>query len=345
MLATFSWMRLTAAALVAGLTLVWTCANSMAQDEKKITVLSSPAGSGPYQAWAVVQTRAPDNHPWLRPIAVETPGFTYNVTYLAKNPDLWKTTVIGSGSVLEWAAKSGIAPFYKEKLLPVEDFRFIGVMAVSGILFVTTNPNIKTLDDFPGKRIATGLLTQNEWGMYPRMMLDGLGLTSKLKAINPLGTDPNVEALLDNRSDVATVVAFSSEDQRTTITPSPFKLLEASKRDWHYISVPAKVIEDYNAKTGAQFLVRRYPPNTLPNQPEEVTTYGNYLVMSAHKSMPDDLAYEFTKLWLKMSPVVAKYNAMGRIWTDQSISAAARLAPDAIHPGALRAYKELGLVN
>jgi len=177
------------------------------------------------------------------------------------------------------------------------------------------------------------------------MMLDGLGLTSKLKAINPLGTDPNVEALLDNRSDVATVVAFSSEDQRTTITPSPFKLLEASKRDWHYISVPAKVIEDYNAKTGAQFLVRRYPPNTLPNQPEEVTTYGNYLVMSAHKSMPDDLAYEFTKLWLKMSPVVAKYNAMGRIWTDQSISAAARLAPDAIHPGALRAYKELGLVN
>lgn len=345
MIGSFSRTKLTATAIAAGVALLCNPATSTAQEEKKITVLASPAGSGPYQAWAVVQTRSPDNHPWLRPIAVETPGFTYNVTYLAKNPDLWKTTVIGSGSVLEWAAKSGIAPFYKEKLLPVEDFRIIGVMGVSGILFVTTDPNIKSIADFPGKRIATGLLTQNEWGMYPRMMLDGLGLVSKLKAINPLGTDPNVEALLDGRSDIATVVAFASEDQKITITPSPFKLLEASKRDWHYISIPPKAIEDYNAKTGAQFHVRRYPPNTLPNQPEEVTTYGNYLVVSAHKSMPDDLAYEFTKLWIKMGPIVANYNAMGKIWTDQSISAAARLTPDAIHPGAMRAYKELGLIK
>lgn len=333
------------AAVATGVAVLCTPTISTAQEEKKITILTSPAGSGPYQAWAVVQTRAPDNHSWLRPIAVETPGFTYNVTYLAKNPDLWKSTFIGSGTVLEWAAKTGLAPFYKEKLLPVDDFRIIGVMGTSGIFFVSTNSNIKTIDDFPGKRISTGLLTQNEWGMYPRMMLDGLGLTKKLKAINPLGTDPNVEALLDGRSDIATVVSFASADQKATITPSPFKLLEASKRDWHYISVSPKAIEDYNAKTGSQFHVMRYPPNTLPNQPEEVTTYGNYLIISAHKSLPDDLAYEFTKLWVKMGPIVANYNAMGKIWTDTSISIAAKQMPDAMHPGAMRAYKELGLLK
>lgn len=316
-----------------------------AQQERKISILVSPAGSGPYAAYSVMQTRAKENHPWLRPIAVETPGFNYNVKYFAENPKLWKDTVIGSGSVLEWAAETGLKPFYPEPLKAAKDYRIIGVMAVTGQIFVSTDPKIKKIEDFAGKRVSTGLLTQNEWGMYPRMMLDGLGLTKKLKALNHLGTDPNVEALLDGRSDVATLVAFSSDGFKATITPSPFKLLEASKRDWHYVSVPPKQIEDYNKKTGASFHVRKYPPKTLPNQPQEVTTFGNYLLLSAHKDLPDDLAYEFTKLWIKMGPVIAQYNAMGKIWTGESISAAARLTPDKVHPGAMRAYKELGLVK
>ena len=210
--------------LVAGATILGSvfAGPAAAAEERKVSILVSPAGSGPYAAFSVMQTRANENHPWLRPIAVETPGFNYNVTYLAKNPKLWKDSVIGSGSVLEWAAKVGHKPFYQEPLKVIGDFRIIGVMAVTGILWVTTDKNITKVDDLAGKRIATGLLTQNEWGMYPRMMLDGLGLTKKLKALNPLGTSPNVEALLDGRADVATLVGFSSDGVKTTITPGPF---------------------------------------------------------------------------------------------------------------------------
>ena len=327
-----------------GLTMPLTLAPAHAQ-EQKISILTSPAGSGPYNAWAVLQTRAAENHPTLRPIAVETPGFNYNVKYLAQNPDLWTNSVIGSGSVLEWAANTGLKPYYPEPLAAAKDFRLIGVMGLTGITFVTTNPNIKVFEDFAGKRVAAGLITQNEWGMYPRMILEGTGMLEKLKSFNLLGTDPNVEALLDGRADVATIVMFSSDGFKTTIQPSPFKLLEASNRPFRYINVPASLIEGYNKKTGASFHVRTYPPNTLPNQPEELTTFGNYLLLTAHKSFPDDLAYELAKLWVKMGPVVAQYNAFGKIWTPESISAAARSTPDAVHPGAMRAYKELGLVK
>lgn len=320
-------------------------APARAQGERKISIMVAPAGSGPYEAFAVLQTRAKDNHPWLRPLVVSTPGANYNVKYLAENPNLWKDSVIASGSVLEWAAKVGIAPFYPEPLKPVSDFRIIGVMALTGIAFVSTDPKIQKIDDFAGKRVATGLITQNEWGMYPRMVLEGWGVSKKLKALSHLGTDPNVEALLDGRVDISTLVVFSSDGFKFTITPSPFKLLEASKRDWHYINVPPAMIEDYNKKTGASFHVRSYPPNTLPNQPKEMTTFGNYLLMSAHKDFPEDLAYEMTKLWVKMGPVVAQYNAMGKIWTPESLSAAARLMPEAVHPGAMRAYKELNLAK
>jgi len=320
-------------------------APAQAQDERKISVLISPAGSGPYEAFAVMQTRARENHPWLRPIAVETPGFNYNVKYFAETPSLWQNTVIGSGSVLEWAAKTGLKPYYPDPLKAAGDFRIIGVMALSGIVFVATDPKIVKFDDLAGKRVAAGLITQNEWGMYPRMILEGTGMSKKLKAFNMLGTDPNVEALLDGRADVATIAMFSNDSFKNTIQPSPFKLLEASKRPFQYISVPQATIEEYNKKTGAGFHIRKYPPNTFPNQPNEITTYGNYLLMTAHKSLPDDLAYELTKLWIKMGPVVAQYNAMGRIWDADSIATAARLTPNAVHPGAMRAYKELGLVK
>jgi TRAP transporter TAXI family solute receptor len=341
---------LSKAALTAAVGTAWALilgfgAPASAQAERKVSVLISPAGSGPYEAFAVMQTRAKENHPWLRPVAVETPGFNYNVKYLAENPNLWKDTVIGSGSVLEWAANHGLKPYYPEPLKPAADYRIIGVMGVTGQLFVSTDPKIRKIEDFAGKRVSTGLITQNEWGMYPRMMLDGLGLTSKLKALNHLGTDPNVEALLDGRADVATLVAFSSDGFKHTITPSPFKLLEASKRDWHYISIPPAQIEAYNKKTGAGFHVRNYPAGTLPNQKTEVNTFGNYLLLTAHKDFPEDLAYELTKLWIKMGPVVAQYNAMGKIWTPESLSAAARLTPNAVHPGAMRAFKEAGLVK
>ena len=316
-----------------------------AQEERKISILISPAGSGPYEAFAVMQTRAKENHPWLRPIAVETPGFNYNVKYFAETPSLWQNTVIGSGSVLEWAAKTGLKPYYPDPLKAADDYRIIGVMGVTGVVFVTTDPKIVKFDDFAGKRVATGLITQNEWGMYPRMILEGTGMAKKLKALNMLGTDPNVEALLDGRADVSTIVMFSSDGFKHTIQPSPFKLLEASKRPFHYVSVPEATINDYNKKTGAGFHIRKYPPNTFPNQPNEITTFGNYLLMSAHKSLPDDLAYELTKLWVKMGPVVAQYNAMGKIWDAQSLATAARLTPAAVHPGAMRAYKELGLVK
>ena len=312
--------------------------------EQRISILVSPAGSGPYEAFAVMQTRAAQHHPTLRPIAVETPGFNYNVKYLAENPDLWKNSVIGSGSVLEWAANTGLKPYYPKPLAAAKDYRIIGVMGLTGITFVTTDPKIRGLEDFAGKRIATGLITQNEWGMYPRMMLEGTGLLKKVK-LNMLGTDPNVEALLDGRADVATIVMFSSDGFKHTIQPSPFKLLEASNRPFKFVNIPASTIEAYNKKTGAGFHVRTYPPNTFPQQPEQLTTFGNYLLLSAHKSLPDDLAYELTKLWVKMGPVVAQYNAMGKIWTPESIATAARATPNAVHPGAMRAYKELGLAK
>jgi hypothetical protein len=337
-------IRATAAAVVTAVTAI-AAGSALAKAEQTVDVMISPAGTGPYLAWATLQTYAKDNHSWLRPKAVEAPGFVYNVRYAATNPDIWKTTLFGSGEVLEWAALKGELPFFKEPLKNVSDFRVIGVMSQTSMLFVSTDSAIQSPTDFVDKRIATGLLSQNEWGMHQRLVLDGWGITAKAKSYSPLGPNANIEALLDGRADVGTVVLHSALNFRNNLEAGPFKTLQSSGRDWHFVSIPEEMLKQYIDTTGAPFMIRSIPANTMSNQPETVTTVGNNLLLSAHKSFPDDLAYEFVKLWIKMGPVVAKYNAVGGIWDPDTIAYMARNHPERIHPGAMRAYRELGLVN
>lgn len=138
-----------------------------------VRVMMSPSGSGPYNAFATIQTHMAEFSDKLKISVEETPGFNFNVKYIAQHPDQFADTVFGSGTVLNWAAKTGQAPFYPEPLASAGDFRVIAVMGLTYNVWVTTNKDIVTPKDFVGKRVGIGLLTQNEWGMHQRMLLDG----------------------------------------------------------------------------------------------------------------------------------------------------------------------------
>jgi TRAP-type uncharacterized transport system substrate-binding protein len=318
--------------------------SALAQELRKFRILMTPEQSGVYHAYAIMQARSEENHPWLRPIAVETGGFNYNVNYIAKNPEKWTDTMLGSATVLEWAAQRGIQPFYPEPLSAVGDLRVIGGMGGTGNFWVTLDPDIRTPNDFAGKRVSTGLLSQNEWGMYPKMLLDGWGITPKLKSFSALGPGKNIDALLDGKVQAAMMVSFFREDMREISLAAPFNQLLASNRPFYYVNVPPEMIRAYNQKTGAAFSIREFKANALAKQTQAFTTFGNEMTVSAHKTFPEDLAYEFAKLWVKMGPVVAKYNSLGKLWTPEGIAGPVRSDPARAHPGALRAYKELGLL-
>lgn len=327
------------------LDLILAPSSALAQEMRKFRILMTPEQSGVYHAYAILQARAEEHHPWLRPINVETGGFNYNVNYIARNPAQWTSTMLGSANVLEWAAMKGIKPFYPEPLPAIGDLRIIGGMGGTGNFWVTFDPAIRTPKDFSGRSVSTGLLTQNEWGMYPKMLLDGWGLTPQLKSFNALGPGKNIDALLDGKVQAAMMVSFFGPGMKDVSAAGPYNQLLASNRPFHCVDVPAEMIHEYNKKTGASFSVRHFPANALPGQTKPFTTFGNEMTVSAHKSFPDDLAYEFAKLWVKMGPVVAKYNALGKLWTPEGIVAPVRENPAAGHPGAVRAYKELGLLT
>ena len=320
-------------------------ATTVSAEPAEIDILVSPSGSGPYLAWATLQNYAADYTDKIAPLAIETPGFTYNVRFLASSPELWENTLIGSGQVVEWAAKEGIKPFFPKPLKEVEDFLILGVMSRSTNLFVTLDTEIKSKNDFDGKRVAVGLLTQNEWGMHQRMMLDYWGTTPKLKSFDALGPGQNIDALLDGRADIGTLVTHSNKDFSFTLEAGPFKTLESSGRPYSYISIDDSDIQPYIDETGVPFAIQKLPPNTVSNQSEEVTSFGNFTLLSAHKSFPEELAYEMTKLWLKAGPKLGEFSAIAKIWDPETIALLARQSPESIHPGAMRAYKEASLIK
>jgi uncharacterized protein len=146
------------------------------------------------------------------------------------------------------------------------DFRIVVVLGPTFNAWVTLDPDINTPDDFAGKRVGTGLLTQNEWGMHQRMILDAWGIRPKLKSLDTLGPGQNIDALLDGRTDVGTLFGLTSADGKITVVTGPHRKLEASGRDWHYVQVSPEMVK----RSNIPFNVVEYAPNTLPNQPTKV---------------------------------------------------------------------------
>jgi TRAP-type uncharacterized transport system substrate-binding protein len=100
-----------------------------------------------------------------------------------------------------------------------------------------------------------------------------------------------------------------------------------------------------NKTFGVNFLKWRFEANTLPNQPEPLDTYGNIHLLAVHKSFPDKVAYELAKFLVENSPKLAEYHSLPKVWTPDTLSYGAKEQPDTFHPGALRAYKDLGVIK
>jgi len=84
------------------------------------------------------------------------------------------------------------------------------------------------------------------------------------------------------------------------------------------------------------------PANTYAGQEKDVPTAAvtNYLVTST--AVSDDLAYQMTKLIFESLPELANSHVAGK---DIRLETAASGSPIPLHPGAIRYYKEKGVLR
>ncbi|HEY8335662.1 MAG TPA: TAXI family TRAP transporter solute-binding subunit [Tardiphaga sp.] len=216
---------------------------------------------------------------------------------------------------------------FKAKL---DKLRVIGAIYPNYIQIVATaDSGIKTLADLKGKSLSVGA-PKSGTELNSRAILAAAGLSYKdLGKIEYLPFAESVD-LMKNRQLAATL-------QSAGLGVASLKDLSTST-DITVVSVPKETVD----KIGPPFVSVVIPAKTYTGQDKDVPTAAvvNYLVTSS--AVSDDLAYQMTKLVYESLPELANSHAAGK---EIKLETAAAGSPVPLHPGAIRYYKEKGLIK
>ena len=216
---------------------------------------------------------------------------------------------------------------FKNKL---DKLRTIGAIYPNYIQIVATaESGIKTLADLKGKSLSVGA-PKSGTELNSRAILSAAGMTYKdLGKVEYLPFAESVD-LMKNRQLNATLqsAGLGVASLKDLSTSSPITV----------VAVPREVVD----KIGPPFIAATIPANTYTGQDKDVPTAAvvNYLVTSS--AVSDDLAYQMTKLIFESLPELANAHAAGK---EIKLDAAAAGSPVPLHPGAIRFYKEKGLIK
>jgi TRAP transporter TAXI family solute receptor len=216
---------------------------------------------------------------------------------------------------------------FKSKL---DKLRTLGAIYPNYIQIVATaDSGVKTLADLKGKSLSVGA-PKSGTELNSRAILAAAGMTYKdIGKVEYLPFAESVD-LMKNRQLNATL-------QSAGLGVASLKDLSTST-DITVVSVPKETVE----KIGPPFVPVTIPANTYTGQDKDVPTAAvvNYLVTSS--AVSDDLAYQMTKLIYESLPELATAHAAGK---EIKLETAATGSPVPLHPGAIRYYKEKGLIK
>jgi TRAP transporter TAXI family solute receptor len=212
----------------------------------------------------------------------------------------------------------------------MDKLRTIGAIYPNYIQIVATaESGIKTLADLKGKSLSVGA-PKSGTELNSRAILAAAGLSYKdLGKVEYLPFAESVD-LMKNRQLNATL-------QSAGLGVASLKDLSTSS-EITVVSVPKEVVD----KIGPPFVSVTIPANTYNGQDKDVPTAAvvNYLVTSS--AVSDDLAYQMTKLIFESLPELANSHVAGKEIKPET---AATGSPVPLHPGAIRYYKEKGLIK
>jgi TRAP transporter TAXI family solute receptor len=310
-----------------------------------ITILLCPLGCGPLEGDTILGGLIARKDPSLILRAQETPGYVYNIRETNSNKRRWKNTVFGiEDDILNFAPLGGKEPFTEFMPQPLkEKFMLLYGEAwwTQGHWWVTFDSNLKKVSDLKGKMLGVGLRTQSDWGLNARVDLEfGYGITPENTKIFHLGPAKEVEELLDGKVDAIVMGMGAEPFLKEWLIAGPMRNLEASGRKLYYIGMEPEVIQKLNEKFGTSYLPIEVPAGTLPQQTQPLNVAADRGYKACHESFPEELAYKLVKAVAEYGPQMKELHGLWRIWSPELMVYG--LTDTNTHPGAIRAFKELG---
>jgi len=320
-------IRTTLAAAAALATVVSTGA-VQAQSKPDIRISTGRQGGAYYNMAALVADALYRSGKVNSATAESSSGGPENMRLLSKG-----TVQIGATDMV-WStkARAGSKPF-KQK----HDIMTVAPLGVWPLFFVTSaESSIKSIADLRGKRVAVGARGS---GMenHTRIIFEAMGMS--FKDIKPvyLSFRPGARAVKDGKAD--------AQFQCCVPNPAMTELSELSKvRAVELGSMKAKVMAvpvygETVLKAGA-----------FKGHDRDIPAIADVNAWYAHKSLSSDVAYLYTKT------ILENYQTFGKkmpqfLTVAQVLDAAKKQGMKALeigaplHPGAIRAYKEAGILK
>ena len=102
----------------------------------------------------------------------------------------------------------------------------------------------------------------------------------------------------------------------------------------------AETLPALNRDYGDLYFRLDIPPNVYPGVNSSIGVVGVANVLVVNRSMPDDLAYDITRLIFEKQQELAAIHPEAR---NLALSSAIKGSPAEYHPGAMRFYRERGV--
>jgi len=209
-----------------------------------------------------------------------------------------------------------------------------------GKFFVTFDANLKKISDLKGKRVSVGLRSMSDWGVFSRLVLDAYGITPGNSDVRHLTPAQITQQLIDGTTDAGVTPVGLEPNLKEWGIFAVLRQLEASGKPLRYISTDKEAIDRINRKFGTTFLHVVIPAGTLPKQTEPLATGVNRGFKAVHPSFPEETAYHIVMAVAKLAPKLRDLHVLWKMWSPELMVAG--LSDENAHPGAKKAYVELG---
>lgn len=252
-----------------------------------------------------------------------TGGSTKNVNGLAKGD--MEFGMCQSATVDE--ALNGSGPFKA----PMKSIRFVAAIYPMPCHVLVSGEDMKSVADFRGKRIDYGAIGQGI-ETYTRIILNAYGIKDEDVTINRYGKTESAEALKTGEVQGNFWTTTAPNAQVTDMIAGGVRLLSIDEDKRQQI-----------VKEHPYFALATIPGGTYDKHPDDVNTIAAIGVLLSDEKVSEDVVYKTVKAMFEGQVELKKrlpayFSNFGR---EHALDGCAM----EIHPGALKYYKEIGLIK
>ncbi len=302
----------------------------------EIEIYGGKAGMSPYVAAIALAEFINKNSTWLRATAVEAPNLTASFNLLMNEPERRPNTLIISVHQLHVLASEGKEPFTEK----YDGLRFISTTGYTVMGFITLDPDIKTVDDFIGKRVSIGDMSSATRVAVFNTIFESAGILDEVE-LEYLGASEGVDTLRDGLIDATQVVVFLAGSGQYTISPYMSEIMATKKV--YFVSIDSEDISYMIDLLGPLQVEHTVPAGSLgETQTEPWITLGASYGWAADKEMPDDVVYEICRIIYENASKFQEYDHSLAVISQETMAYWG--VPEAdMHPGALQFFEDYGI--